>query len=239
MRTSRSPGSGRLAAPQGARPKHRPEHRYLFKCCSLSMGRRSDDRLLLIIMRTYYANNGCDGTPKLWGPRGIKSLPAAVTGWRVSCGQPGPGVSSRRVRATFAHPGASRSPDLVGRVWNREAPDLVWASGFTHGACREGTVYVSSSEGRLHQVHHWIHGGNEQEPLGRHKGAGPSLERPSPREPALRREWADQPQNCMRPVHPFGPEPEAARERAPRLHWPYRRRLRQRLDGEHHREPKN
>jgi len=122
-----------------------PSTYYAFRSRPLSARRRSDDGLLPIVMRVYHANYGCYGVRKMW--RALRHQELAVGRDRVARLMRAAGLRGvsrrRRVRTIFADPGAARSPDLVRREWNREAPDLVWVSDFTHVASREGTVYVS------------------------------------------------------------------------------------------------
>jgi putative transposase len=122
-----------------------PSTYYAFKNRPPSQRQQSDERLLPVIRRVYHANFECYGIRKVWQALRHQEIPIGrdqvARLMRIADLQGK--KRQRRVRTTFPNPWAVRSPDLVQRRWNREAPDRIWVADFTHVATREGTVYVS------------------------------------------------------------------------------------------------
>jgi putative transposase len=122
-----------------------PSTYYAFKNRPPSERQQSDHRLLPVIRQVYHANFECYGIRKIWQALRHQEIPIGrdqVARLMRIEGLQGK-KRQRRVRTTFPNPSAVRSPDLVQRRWNREAPDRIWVADFTHVATREGTVYVS------------------------------------------------------------------------------------------------
>ena len=122
-----------------------PSTYYAFKNRPPSARRQSDERLLPVIRKEFYANYECYGIRKIW--QVLKHQECAVGRDQVARLMRIAGLQGKtrlkRIRTTYPNPGAFRSPDLVQREWNRAAPDRIWVADFTHVATREGTVYVS------------------------------------------------------------------------------------------------
>jgi len=110
-----------------------------------SARQQSDERLLKTIRRVFYENYACYGVRKVWQEllaQGVAVGRDQVARLMRLAGLRG-SIRRRKVRTTIANPAAARSPDLVKRVWVRDAPDVVWVADFTHVSAREGTVYTS------------------------------------------------------------------------------------------------
>jgi putative transposase len=122
-----------------------PSTYYAAKKLPASARQQSDERLLPVIRQVYHANFDCYGIRKVW--QALKHQEIAIGRDQVARLMRRAGLQGkkrqRRVRTTFPNPWAVRSPDLVHRRWNRDAPDRIWVADFTHVMTREGTVYVS------------------------------------------------------------------------------------------------
>ena len=109
-----------------------PSTYYAFKSRPRSARSRSDERLLEIVKDLHGENYGVYGVRKMWHALSREGL----TVGRDQVGRlmrlAGVQGQSRRkrVRTTVRSASAPRSPDLVRREWDRDAPDRVWIADF-------------------------------------------------------------------------------------------------------------
>jgi putative transposase len=97
------------------------------------------------IMRVFDANLGVYGARKIW--RQLRWDGVAVARCTVERPMREMGIADavrgRRVRTTVPDPAAARSPDLVKRRFEAEAPTRLWVADFTYCATWSGMVYTT------------------------------------------------------------------------------------------------
>jgi putative transposase len=122
-----------------------PSTYYAFKNRLPSARQQSDESMLPVIKEVHCVNFDCYGIRKIW--QALKHDDFDIGRDQVARLMRKAGLRGktrlRRIRTTIPDPVAERFPDLVKRVWDREAPDRLWLADFTHVMTREGTVYVS------------------------------------------------------------------------------------------------
>jgi putative transposase len=96
-------------------------------------------------MRVFVKNLRVYGARKVWPRLNREGMPVArctVERLMRELGLSG-AVRGRKRRTTVSDPAAGRPADLVGRRFDRPAPNRLWVTNFTYVATVSGTVYVA------------------------------------------------------------------------------------------------